>query len=188
MKSESKRKSDKARNCSHEKPSCFDSFAEMSNALLNSDITIRNQSSSNILGSATNQDPNSIQSLSKDCYDFSNLLKTLNYIEKKNAKRIIVVKRVDKKKEKKMKRKKEKEEFQIIKFLTMNPKKPFERIVRVKGGNRKEQNSEKNSDNQFGLEEFLDAVNHILEQGFILRIRILNRKNQNTNKFGWLSY
>ncbi|XP_052110181.1 uncharacterized protein LOC110279934 isoform X2 [Arachis duranensis] len=163
MKSESKRKSDKARNCSHEKPSCFDSFAEMSNALLISDITIRNQSSSNILGSATNQDPNSIQSLSK---------------EKKNAKRIIVVKRVDKKKEKKMKRKKEKEEFQIIKFLTMNPKKPFERIVRVKGGNRKEQNSEKNSDNQFGLEEFLDAVNH---GGFHLRTRI-HIKNKNTQQ------
>ncbi|KAL1290125.1 hypothetical protein HN51_058512 [Arachis hypogaea] len=176
MKPESKRKSDKAHTYSHEKPSCFDSFAEMSNALLNFDITIRNQSSPNIIGSATNQDPNSIQSLSKDCFDFNNLWKTLNYIEKKNAKRIIVVKRVDKKKEKKMKRKKEKEEFQIIKFLTMNPKKPFESIVRVKGGNRKEQNSEKNSDNQFGLEEFIDAVNH---GGFHLRTRI-HLKNKNT--------
>ncbi|KAL4349979.1 hypothetical protein HN51_031066 [Arachis hypogaea] len=158
MKPESKRNRD-------DKSSCFDNFGEMSKALLNSDVTVKNESSSNILGSATLQDPKAIQSLSKDCYDFSSLLKTLNCIEKKNVKRLIRIGGIQK-----IKRKEKKKKISI-KFMFVKPNKPFEKNVRVINRIKKEQIS----DNEFGLEEFLDTAR---DGSFRFRTRLYIKSNK----------
>ncbi|MED6148570.1 hypothetical protein PIB30_054320 [Stylosanthes scabra] len=162
MKPESKRKSDKANNYGDdEKPSCFDSFDEMSKALLDYEIGPK-VICPNVHSSSRHHDFNSSQSLSKDCYDLSSLSKTLNHleanaIERRNLmeKRIHIAKKVIKKRQE-LKR-------VVIKPLGMNPKKPMMRII---SRDIKEQNSSVG----FGMEDFLDAVKH---GGFHLKARFM---------------
>ncbi|KAL4350007.1 hypothetical protein AHAS_Ahas10G0098900 [Arachis hypogaea] len=150
----------------NDKSSCFDNFGEISKALLNSDVTVKNESSFNIFGSATLQDPKAIQSLSKDYYDFSSILKTLNYIEKKNVKRLIRIGRIQK-----IKRKEKKKNISI-KFMFVKRNNPFKKDVRVINRTKKEQIS----DNEFGLDEFLDTAR---DGSFRLRTRLYIKSNKN---------
>ncbi|MED6197746.1 hypothetical protein PIB30_059556 [Stylosanthes scabra] len=135
----------------------------MSKALLNYEISPK-VISPNSRTSSRHHDFNSTQSLSKDCYDFSSLSKTLNHLEakaikkrKETEKKIHIAKKII------IKKRLEEEKRVLIKPLVMNPKKPMMTII---SRDIKEQNSSV----RFGMEDFLDAAKH---GGFHLRARFM---------------